>query len=121
MTQWCGSSKPRRRVKRLPNTEWALTHFLAQDAGSNGAPAQKHARALEQHVEAAAPNKFSDDDVLRRVATSAQGGGVLVQLPPKSFYGTAKDVFTTATRGLAAAWGVRRTTHAPVGTCRLLA
>ena len=93
--------------------DWALTPYLAQDAGADGASAQKQARGSEQHDEAEPPNKFSGDDVLRRVASSAQGGGVLLQqLQPASFYGTAKHAFATATRGLAAAWGVRRTAHA---------
>ena len=88
-------------------------HALAQDAGAGGVPA-KHART-EQREEAEAPNKFSGDDVLRRVASSAQGGGVPVHLPtqpPRSFYRSAVNVVTSASRSIASALGVRHKARA---------
>ena len=90
-------------------------HALAQDAGAGGVPA-KHART-EQREEAEAPNKFSGEDVLRRVPSSAQGGGVPVHLPtqpPSSFYyvRSAVNVVTTATRSIASALGVRHKARA---------
>ena len=107
----CVRREPRRGARRARLTlTWAPTRAPQLD-GADGAPAHKHARSSERDEDAAASNKFSGDEVLRRVATTAQGGALrpaaVASFTPAAFYGAASAV-VSAVRGGVSAWKVRR-------------
>ena len=110
------------RVRSACRHAWALTPWC-QDAGADGAPAKKQARAAERSEGYTHANKFEDDEVFRRVRPSSQGGGVRVELPslaPSAFYGGVASAVASAKRGLAALT-VRHAERAPAGARRRLA
>jgi hypothetical protein len=94
----------------------------AQRAGADGSPAQKHARgAVDEGAEQS--NKFTGDEVLSRVPTTAQGGAVRSALPllhPVNFYGAGQQAVASAARQVAS-WVVRRASVTALARPSLLA